>query len=72
MRSDTVRAAQAPSRPALRMVRVTVTATVPLRVRLPDGAVIPGLPIAGLTYTVGGSGVALLQEPSIPLVFPTA
>lgn len=58
-------------RNTLRIERVKVQAVSPLTVVLASGATVPGLAITGLTYTVGGAGVAFLSEGMIPVVLPT-
>lgn len=56
----------------LRSQRVTITATSPLTVTLRDGSTVRGIPVTGLTYTVGGTAVALIADRSQPLVFPVS
>jgi hypothetical protein len=59
-------------RPQVRIVRVTITSSDPLTVTLPDGARIRGTAIrGGLVYEFDRPAIAVLLEPSPPLVFPT-
>jgi hypothetical protein len=58
-------------RPQVRIVRVTITSSDPLTVTLPDGARIRGTAIRGLVYEFDRPAIAVLLEPSPPLVFPT-
>lgn len=53
-----------------RDVRVTIQQSSPLRITLPDGTIVPGLPVLGLTYTAGSPALARLGEGQIPLVLP--
>ena len=57
---------------SLRTVRVQITAAAgtTLTIQLPDGAIVPGQGILGLTYTVNAYGVAFVQEKAIPVVLP--
>lgn len=73
MTRDRIRAQQAaqPPKPP-QMVRVTVVTTSPLVVALPGGTEVPGIAVAGLTYTAGSAATALVQEPAIGPVFPHA
>lgn len=70
---ERVRATQANQGPRPpRMVRVTITTVTPLTVTLPGASsAVPAVKIAGLTYTAGGAGWALVQEPAVGPVFPT-
>jgi hypothetical protein len=57
--------------PNLRLVRVTIVTISPLTVELPGGATLPGVAVAGLTYTANTAAFALVQEPLVGAVFPT-
>jgi hypothetical protein len=52
-------------------VPVKVTATSPLTVTLANGASVKAIGIVGLTYATTGTYFAIVQEGSIPVVFPT-
>lgn len=64
------RALQVNDSKPVRLVRVTVASTSPLKVMLPGGAITGGSAIAGLTYTSGQQAWALMQEPAVGPVFP--
>lgn len=58
-----------PGRGAMRMFRVTVTATAPLTVKFPDGSTHRALGFTGSTFsTTSGSYVALHQSGGLPVV----
>jgi hypothetical protein len=72
-----VRALGGPPSKPVRMLRVKITAYAAgsppsLSVQLPDGSTIPAVPVTGLSYTVGGWGVAFYSEGVQPPVLPTA
>lgn len=72
MTRDATRARQMQAAPApLRMVRVTINTVTPLTVNL-RGSVVPGIKVAGLTYTAGATADAIYQEPAVFSVFPRA
>lgn len=54
---------------SVEVVPVEVVTVSPLTVRL-NGAVVPGIAVDGLTYTVGPA-VAIWSSPATPIVFPT-
>jgi hypothetical protein len=56
---------------AVPVVIATVN-THTVTVTLPGGGSVTAPRGAGFTYTAGGSGWALLQEPAVIAVFPTA
>lgn len=73
MTGERVRAGQATRPPkGVQMVRVTVVTVSPLTVTLPGGATVPGVKVAGLTYTANAAAYALVQEPAVGPVFPIA
>lgn len=55
--------------PQVSMVPCTVTGTSPLTVTIQGTANIPGVPIAGLTYSLGPA-LALLTSPGRPVILP--
>lgn len=72
MTVERVRAQQTTrQRPGVQMVRVTIATVTPLTVTLPGGATVPGVKVAGLTYTAGAAAFALVQEPAVGPVFPS-
>lgn len=56
----------------VRMIRVTIAGTNPLRITLPGGSTVTAVAVTGLTYTVGGTAWAFFQEPAVIAVLPTA
>lgn len=73
MTRERVRARQA-AQPVIPVdiIRVTVVTVDPLTVQLPGGAVLPGIAVAGVTYTPGAAAHALYQQPAVWSVFPHA
>lgn len=72
MTAGRVRAQQTIRPPkGVQLIRVTVTAISPLTVTLPGAtSAVPGVKVAGLTYTAGATAWALWQEPAVGPVFP--
>lgn len=57
--------------PGVQMVRVTIATVDPLTVTLPGGAVVAGARVPGLTYNVGASAFAFIQEPAVGPIIPS-
>lgn len=72
MTAGRVRAQQQTRPPkGVQLIRVTITAVSPLTVTLPGASSpVPGVKVAGLTYTAGAAAFALWQEPAVGPVFP--
>jgi hypothetical protein len=69
----TSRVARAITRPVGMLVRLmpcTIVTATPLTVNLGDGVAVPGVKIAGATYTNGAAANALMVEPGLPIVLP--
>lgn len=74
MTGERIKAAQATRPPkGVQMVRCTITSVTPLTVTLAGASTaVAAVKVAGLTYTAGGAAFALVQEPAVGPVFPTA